>query len=270
MRIVRKRVSRFGTHLFLFILLEWTARLTRRIEFRNMVRWMWHCVPFTGILLSFLLERKSCSDRNRFLGFFFSLRLSRLAIDSSTYHPYFGCSNVYQWDYVRIAVPDDRPVSSSSGTWCGPNSGISNQVSGTNSTQRFPVSSNGKMCDARRMLSTIFSQHDGWPIWSRSSIRIARILQDEFWCRNYVVCTIFSEFSAMQSDWCAVCEQNQIPNCVKIICNYSREWNNEATHLSRYTSKPDAQTPSIMSTPSESLAGCKSTPYMANFLAFSK
>lgn len=127
-----------------------------------------------------------------------------------TYHPYFGCSNVCQWDYVRIAVLDDRLVSSSFGTWCGPNNGIWIQVLGTNSTQRFPVSSNGKMCDARRMLSTIFSQHDGWPIWSQSSIRIAQIHRDEFLCRNCVVYTKSSEFSAMQSDWCVVCEHKFI------------------------------------------------------------
>lgn len=42
------------------------------------------------------------------------------------------------------------------------------------------------------------------------------------------------------------------------------------THLSLYTNRPEAQTPNIMSTPSESLAGCRSTPYMANFLAFSR
>lgn len=144
----------------------------------------------------------SCNFHNNHCRLGFSLNW---VYQCCTYHPCFGCSNVYQWDYVRIVALDDRLASSSFGTWCVPNNGIWNPILETNSTQPFPVSSNGKRCDVRRMLSTIFSLHDGWPIWNQWSIRIARIHRDEFLCRSYVACTISSEFSAMQSDWCVVC-----------------------------------------------------------------
>lgn len=145
----------------------------------------------------------------------------------STYHPCFGYSNVCQWGYVQIVVLDDQLVSSSFDTWCVPNSGISNPILGTNSIQPFLVSSNGKMCDVRRMLSTIFSQHDDWPIWNQSLIRIAQIHPDEFLCRNYVVCMISSEFLAMQSDWCAIWKERK--ECHIVNLNGGQKWNAKLT-----------------------------------------
>lgn len=100
--------------------------------------------------------------------------------ENLNYHPCYGWSTVYQSSFVQIVVLAERPVFYLFHTLFGRNNGTSNLILGISYLQPFPVSLNGRMCDVQRMLSIIFSQHDDWPIWNQSLIRIVQIHPGEF------------------------------------------------------------------------------------------